>query len=109
LQSLDAAHDAGDDTVATWVEEMRWAIGDEKDPADPPRQHRLVVAHDPVMAQRRSQARRDQMRGLIALGQQSAGGWTPKTPVKAGADLRCRTRAPRLGRITPSNTPTWRT
>ena len=69
LQSLDAKHDA----ATTWVDEMRWATGDEKDPADPPRQHRLVVAHDPVVAQRRSQARREQMRELIALGQQWGG------------------------------------
>ena len=69
LQSLDAAHD----TAAAWVDEMRWITGDEKDPADPPREHRLVVAHDPVVAQRRSHARREQMRELIALGQQWGG------------------------------------
>jgi len=69
LQSLDAAHDA----AATWVDEMRWATGDANDPAAPPRQQRLVVAHDPVVAQRRSQVRREQMRELIALGQQWGG------------------------------------
>jgi len=69
LQSLDATHDA----ATAWVDEMRWATGDANDPADPPRQHRLVVAHDPVVAQRRSQARREQMRELIALGQQWGG------------------------------------
>jgi hypothetical protein len=69
LQSLDATHDA----AAAWEGEMRWSTGDAKDPADPPRQHRLVVAHDPVVAQRRSQARREQMRELIALGQQWGG------------------------------------
>jgi hypothetical protein len=52
---------------------MRWTTGDANDPTDPPRQHRLVVAHDPVVAQRRSQARREQMRELIALGQQWGG------------------------------------
>ena len=70
LQSLDAAHDAAHDAAAAWVDEMRWATGDENDPVDPPRQYRLVVAHDPVVAQRRRQARREQMRELIALGQQ---------------------------------------
>lgn len=39
----------------------------------PPREHRLVVAHDPLVAQRRSQARREQMRELIALGQHWGG------------------------------------
>ena len=33
------------------------------------REHRLVVAHDPDTAQRRTQARRDQIAELIALGQ----------------------------------------
>ena len=69
LQSLEATHDA----AVAWEGEMLWATGDEKDPADPPRQYRLVVAHDPVVAQRRSQARREQMRELIALGQQWGG------------------------------------
>lgn len=69
LQSLDATHDA----AVAWEGEMLWATGDKKDPADPPRQYRLVVAHDPAVAQRRSQARREQMRELIALGQQWGG------------------------------------
>jgi len=69
LQSLDVRHDA----AAAWVDEMRWATAEANDPADPPRQHRLVVAHDPVVAQRRNQARREQMRALIALGQQWGG------------------------------------
>lgn len=71
---LAATHDAGGDTAATWVDDMRWTTGDEKDLADLPRQHRLVVAHDPpAVAQRRSQARREQMREPSALGQQWGG------------------------------------
>ena len=69
LQWLVTTHDA----AVAWEGELLWATGDEKDPADPPRQHRLVVAHDPVVAQRRSQARREQMRELIALGEQWGG------------------------------------
>ena len=37
------------------------------------REHRLVVAHDPDTAQRRTQARRDQIAELIALGQKWGG------------------------------------
>jgi hypothetical protein len=73
LQSLDVAHDGEHGTQAAWVDEMRWTTGKQSDPAEPPRQYRLVVAHDPVAAQRRSQARREQMRELIALGQQWGG------------------------------------
>ena len=69
LQALDAAHDS----ALTWDDEMLWATGNDKDPNDPPRQYRLVVAHDPQAAHRRSQARREQMRELIALGQQWGG------------------------------------
>ena len=73
LQALDATHSIADDTPAAWVDEMRWTTGNEKDPDDPPRQHRLVVAHDPVAAQRRSLARRQQIQELTALGQQWGG------------------------------------
>lgn len=69
LQALDAAHDP----ALAWDDEMLWATGNDKDPNDPPRQYRLVVAHDPQAAQRRSQARREQMRELIALGEQWGG------------------------------------
>ena len=37
------------------------------------REHRLVVVHDPIAAQRRTQARRDQIAELIALGQKWGG------------------------------------
>jgi transposase len=69
LQALDAQHDS----AAPWVSEMAWNSGDAKDPDDPPRRHRLVVAHDPVVAQRRTQARRDQIKELVDLGQQWGG------------------------------------
>jgi hypothetical protein len=69
LQALDAAHDP----ALAWDDEMLWVTGNDKDPHDPPRSLRLVVSHDPQAAQRRSQARREQMRELIALGEQWGG------------------------------------
>ena len=69
LQALDAAHDP----AQAWDDEMLWVTGNDKDPHDPPRSLRLVVSHDPQAAQRRSQARREQMRELIALGEQWGG------------------------------------
>ena len=72
LQALDAAHDA----AAPWVAEMAWRTNETlatKDVAEVVRQRRLVVAHDPVSAQRRTQARREQIAELIALGQQWGG------------------------------------
>lgn len=76
LQALDAAHDA----AAPWVAEMTWQTTHKqtdkpatKDETGVARQHRLVVAHDPVSAQRRTQARREQIAELIALGQQWGG------------------------------------
>jgi transposase len=69
LQALDAQHDS----AAPWVSEMAWNSGDAKDPDNPPRRHRLVIAHDPVVAQRRTQARRDQIKELVDLGQQWGG------------------------------------
>ena len=72
LQALDAAQDA----TQQWVAEMAWHTTDKpttKGDPEVPREHRLVVAHDPTAAQRRTQARRDQIAELIALGQQWGG------------------------------------
>lgn len=72
LQALDAAHDASQ----PWVAEMSWrTVEKSRTPGVPelPREHRLVVAHDPVAAQRRTQARREQIAELVALGQQWGG------------------------------------
>ena len=69
LQALDAMHDA----ALAWEDELVWTSGEEADPASRASRYRLVVAHDPVVAQRRSQARREQMRELIALGEQWGG------------------------------------
>ena len=72
LQALDAGREA----ATPWVVEMTWRTIEKpasKGDAEVVRQHRLVVAHDPVSAQRRTQARRDQIAELIALGQQWGG------------------------------------
>jgi len=72
LQALDAGREA----ATPWVAEMTWRTTEKpasKGDAEVVRQHRLVVAHDPVSAQRRTQARRDQIAELIALGQQWGG------------------------------------
>ena len=72
LQTLDAAQDA----TTPWVAEMAWRNVEKpatKGEAEVVRTHRLVVAHDPAAAQRRTQARRDQIAELIALGQQWGG------------------------------------
>ena len=76
LQALDATQDA----TTPWVAEMAWRTADKpstegttKGEAKVVRTHRLVVAHDPAAAQRRTQARRDQIAELIALGQQWGG------------------------------------
>lgn len=72
LQVLDAAHDA----TEQWVAEMAWRTTEKptaKNAQEVMRTHRLVVAHDPVAAQRRTQARRDQIAELVALGQQWGG------------------------------------
>lgn len=74
LQALDAAHDAGQ----PWVAEMSWRTLEKssaipKGEPEQPREHRLVVAHDPVAAQRRTQTRREQIAELVALGQQWGG------------------------------------
>jgi len=72
LQALDAGREA----ATPWVAEMTWRTTEKpanKGDVEVVRQHRLVVAHDPVSAQRRTQARRDQIAELIALGQQWGG------------------------------------
>ena len=63
LLSLDTRHERGSD----WVDELPWRHIDEKRGID--RTYRLVVAHDPQAAERRAQARRDEMNELIALGE----------------------------------------
>jgi hypothetical protein len=69
LQALDAKHDA----TAPWIDEMCWSTGDTDRRATPPQQHRLVLAHDPEVAQRRSALRREQLRELLSLGEQWGG------------------------------------
>ena len=68
LLRLHEAHDAS----TSWVAEMRWRR-DAQTGQDPPQDDRLVVAHDPEVAQRRTQARRDRIRELTALGEQWGG------------------------------------
>ena len=83
LQQLDARHDG----TAPWVAEAAWqhdeppakappggqADGAAAAPAATGQTYRLVIAHDPEAAQRRSQARRQQIDELVALGQQWSG------------------------------------
>ena len=72
LHALDAAHDA----TGQWVAEMAWRTTEKPTTKGAPevvREHRLVVAHDPDTAQRRTQARRDQIAELVALGQKWGG------------------------------------
>jgi hypothetical protein len=54
------------------VDELPWETA-VKGNDGPARVQRLVVAHDPQAAQRRSQARREEMGELIALGEQWGG------------------------------------
>ena len=80
------------DNTAPWVGEMTWEHGkkahldamDEASPdgsvaaepsqaAPPAARYRLVVAHDPEAAQRRTQARRAEIQELVALGEQWGG------------------------------------
>lgn len=82
LLGLDAAHDA----ATEWVDEIRWTSAEGGAGADgaaqaaarvstddEPYDYRVVVAHDPEAAQRRTEARRAQIDELIALGQQWSG------------------------------------
>ena len=72
LHALDAAHDA----TGQWVAEMAWRTTEKPTTKGVPevvREHRLVVAHDPDTAQRRTQARREQIAELVALGQKWGG------------------------------------
>jgi hypothetical protein len=80
LLALDTAHDRS----KPWTAEMSWkrpnesersTPGPRKTPAPPPAPtaYRLVVAHDPVAAARRTQARRDQIKELVTLGEQWGG------------------------------------
>jgi transposase len=81
LQQLHAEHDS----AQAWVGETTWQHG-EDGPVDaaqpieateqakpPPKRYRLVIAHDPEAAQRRTQARRAQIAELVALGEQWGG------------------------------------
>lgn len=66
LQQLDAQHDS----TKPWVAEMTWERNAD---APQPQRYRLVLAHDPEAAQRRTQARREQIAELVALGEQWGG------------------------------------
>lgn len=70
LSALHADHDS----TKPWVAEMAWRR--EEEPSGdqcPNTEYRLVVAHDPVAGARRTQARRDQIKELVALGEQWGG------------------------------------
>jgi transposase len=70
LQQLDAQHDS----TQPWLAEMTWERdGDASQPTAQPQRYRLVLAHDPEAAQRRTQARREQIDELVALGKQWGG------------------------------------
>jgi transposase len=74
ILALQAKHDAGtnantDTEAAThaWADEMTWKREDSD------KTLRLVVAHDPESAQRRTEQRRQQINELIQMGQQWGG------------------------------------
>jgi transposase len=78
LQQLQDEHDSS----RSWVGETTWEHEDgshkakeqpESAPKPVPRRYRLVIAHDPEAAQRRTQARRKQIAELLALGEQWGG------------------------------------
>lgn len=89
LLKLHAQHDG----AQPWVAEMRWSRepAQDKSAAAPAKaakavsqaasdgegeaavQYRLIVAHDPAVAQRRTEARRAQIQELVALGEQWGG------------------------------------
>jgi hypothetical protein len=62
LLRLHAQHDSS----STWVDELSWK-------RTPQMALRLVVAHDPETATRRSEQRRQQIQELVSLGQQWGG------------------------------------
>jgi transposase len=64
LQELDAKHEGGG---PAWVEETVWQREDRE------QKLRVVVAHDPEAAARRTALRRKQIQELITLGQQWGG------------------------------------
>ena len=57
------------DAQQPWVAELSWPHGGDEAAGA----HRLVLAHDPVVAQRRTLARQQQIDELIALGQKWSG------------------------------------
>lgn len=69
LQQLDAQHDR----TQAWVAEMTWKREASRQPEHAPQRYRLVLAHDPEAAQRRTQARREQIAEFVALGEQWGG------------------------------------
>ena len=73
LQALHQAHDSSQ----PWVAEMTWqhdAKADKTAKTTPqPSSYRLVVDHDPDAAQRRTQARRQEIAELVALGEKWGG------------------------------------
>lgn len=64
ILALAAAHDQ----TAAWADEMVWQRKDTPD-----MKLRLVIAHDPVAAQRRTEQRRSAIQELITLGEQWGG------------------------------------
>jgi Transposase DDE domain len=106
LLALDKAN-AG---TAPWVAETTWTHGRDKDapsqddgampaaaprrraskPAPPPVRYRLVVAHDPEVAARRTQARRQEIAELVALGEQWGGKLTAQETDTGGKRARGR-------------------
>ncbi len=72
---LLALHKAQDNSQP-WVAETTWQHGVKAGKTKPTKHavaYRLVIAHDPEAAQRRTQARRDQIQELVSLGEQWGG------------------------------------
>ena len=68
ILALQAKHDADPEaTTQAWADEMTWKREDSD------KTLRLVVAHDPESAQRRTEQRRQQINELIQMGQQWGG------------------------------------
>jgi hypothetical protein len=56
-----------------WVAETTWLSRSKSSPPSAPTQRRLVIAHGPEVAQRRTQARNEAIAELLALGEQWGG------------------------------------
>jgi hypothetical protein len=72
---------SANDSQQPWTGELSWrsavhdktSAGNRPGQEPQPLQHRLVVHHDPVVAQRRTQARQAQIQELVTLGEQWGG------------------------------------